>query len=150
MSSVKGIQGRISTLKGGGLAVSEILRFVDDPAALVRVNALFALVPFGKSEPSIVAAIEHSALNPYNAIRLMGTTTVAHIAVGCLLQIDTPESIQSARRVCLRWNDSERSDLFWYLKGEKIVADPESVLAIASRIPSPATTPVPSEPAVEV
>jgi hypothetical protein len=48
----------------------------------------------------------------------MGTISVAHVAVGCLLRVATSKAFEAAKALLRAWPEPDRTDLTWYLESE--------------------------------
>lgn len=122
MAILDNVQELIDKLKNGSLPLSEVRALLNHQSPIVRVNALNALVSQVRFDDSVVDDIANAALAHENAVCLMGTASVAHVAVGCLYQIGTPSAIAAATSLLKMWPEPDRTDLMWYLKAEGIKA----------------------------
>jgi len=110
--------GIVDALTKGTAPVSEIRVLFRHPAAVVRANALNALIPHAKIDGGLIEFFVAAAQNPINEVRLMGTISVAHVAVGCLNQIGTQPALVAATELLVTWPEPDRTDLRWYLHSE--------------------------------
>jgi len=117
-TAVNNIQDVVTALVKGETPLGDIREHLRDPRAVVRVNALNALVPHTKIDDELIGLVIAAAKNPINEIRLMGTISVAHVAVGCLYQVGTPTALGAATELLATWPEPDRSDLRWYLQSE--------------------------------
>jgi hypothetical protein len=123
MASVKDLQGLVDRIKGGTIPTAEVRGLLYHQSPLVRVNALEALVDQARHDEGLLEELIAAASNPMNHVPLMGTISVAHVAVGCLLRVGTAKAIESAKALLGAWPESERTDLTWYLKSQGLEID---------------------------
>jgi hypothetical protein len=102
---------------------SEVRSLLHHPSPLVRVNAIEALVGTARREEGLVEELIAAATNSMNNVPLMGTTSVAHVAVGCLLRVGTAKAVEAAQALLRAWPEPDRTDLTWYLKSENLELD---------------------------
>ena len=115
-------QSIVDRLKQPDVSQDEVQKYLQHDAALVRVNAIEAAARLAKENERLVAIIANAAQQPQNAVRLLGTATVGHVAVGCLLQIGSPRATEVAMQLVDGWPENERGDLIWYLKSEELLS----------------------------
>jgi hypothetical protein len=97
---------------------NEVLGLLHHQSPLVRVNAFKALVAPARHNRKVLNELISASSDPVNRVPLMGTISVAHVAVGCLLRVGTAESLEAAKALMSAWPKSDRTDLTWYLKSE--------------------------------
>jgi hypothetical protein len=68
--------------------------------------------------------------------RLIGTVSVSHIGITCLLATDTAHAREAVRNLFCTWPEPDRSDLLWLLKSEGLSVD-EVVSNGESQAPGP-------------
>lgn len=117
-ATARGIQEVITALVQGCVPLTEIQELLHHPAAVVRVNALNALVPQARSDDRLVENMVAAAEDPLNDIRLMGTISVRHHAVACLYRVGNLTASRWAANLLATWPEPDRSDLVWYLRSE--------------------------------
>lgn len=117
-TAVENIQDVVTALVKGETPLGDIRAHLRDPRAVVRANASTALVAHAKTDDGLIELVVAAAKNPINEIRLMGTISVAHVAVGCLYQVGTPTALEAAAELLATWPEPDRSDLRWYLQSE--------------------------------
>lgn len=100
------------------LPPDELRHLLHTAGAIVRANALIALTEYAKDDEDLLADFVAAAKEPQNAVRLMGTTSVQHVAVASLLEVGTTAACASATALLDGWPEPDRSDLVWYLKSE--------------------------------
>jgi hypothetical protein len=122
MPSVPAQQALIDRLRSGNMPVSEVIGLLRDPAAVIRVNAVEALVVRARHDQKLLKELVAAASEPANGVRLMGTISVAHVAVGCLLRVGTDAANEAANNLLNAWPEPDRADLMWYLKSEGLDA----------------------------
>lgn len=117
-TAVENIQGVVTALVRGETPLDAIRTHLRDPGAVVRANALNALIPHAKIDDGLIEVIVAAAKNPINEIRLMGTISVAHVAIGCLYQTGTTPAVGVATELLAAWPEPDRGDLLWFLRSE--------------------------------
>jgi len=123
MLSVKELQGLVDRIRGGSMPMAEIQGLLQHQSPLVRVNALEALVGAAQHDDGLLKELVAAARNPMNNVRLMGTTSVAHVAMACLFRVGTAAAVEAAKALISAWPELDRSDLIWYLKSESLSID---------------------------
>jgi len=118
MASVKDLQTLVNHIRGRTMPIAEVRRLLHHESPLVRVNALEACVDAARHDEDLLDEIRVAVSNPTNKVRMMGTVSVAHIAVGCLLRVGTTEAVEAATALLQDWPEPDRSDLNWYLESE--------------------------------
>ena len=119
------IETIINQLKTGEMSVTEMRNSLHSAAAIIRTNALFALSRHAKKttdekiKDEIINDINNAAAYPENRIELLGKTTVAYVAIGCLIDIDTPKSTLEAKKLIDSFPHIEREHLLRYLQDIK-------------------------------
>lgn len=116
--NVTRLQKAIDHLRSGRASLRFILRSLSARPPLVRVNALNALVGHARRDAMLLDEFRMAATSTRNQLRLMGTISVAHVAVGCLLRAGDNEAAGIARGLIEAWPEPDRTDLLWYLKSE--------------------------------
>lgn len=100
----------------------ELINYIRHRSILIRANALLALAERARIRKELAEVISESARDPTNvAAVLMGTVTVAHVAIGCLLRLGTPTSITEAEHIIYSYVGAAREDLIWYLRSEGLL-----------------------------
>lgn len=123
---MKTAQETVRHLRSGEASVEDICRLLHDDSIVVRANALEVLVDHARHEEGLLDKIHEAATSPGNKARLMGTITVAHVAVACLMRVGSDRAIEAARGLIASWPELDRSDLLWYLKSEGLATqDPQ-------------------------
>ncbi len=117
-TAVDNIQDVVTALVKGEATLGDIRAHLCDPRAVVRANALNALIPHAKIDAELIQEIVAAAMNPINKVWLTGTIAVAHVAVACLYQIGTSAAEDVATELLSTWPEPDRSDLLWYLRSE--------------------------------
>ena len=102
------------------LAFEETCGLVLHPSPVVRANALMHLIAHVDHTDSVEGIMNLAAINPDNRVPLMGTISVAHVAVACLLRLGTSSGSATANELLQSWPEPDRSDLIWYLRSEEI------------------------------
>lgn len=116
-------QSIVERLKQPDVTEDEILEHLQHDAALVRVNAIEAAARLARDNERLITILANEARRPKNAVRLLGTTTVGHVAVGCLFRVGNPEAEKTAMELVEEWPENEREDLVWYLNSEGLLDD---------------------------
>jgi hypothetical protein len=117
-STIKDLQYLIERIRSGEMPSGELRRCLRHRSPLVRANALEASVASSRLDESLLQDLINSVAAPTNKVVLMGTISVAHIAVGCLFQIGTSAAVEAARGFLISWPEPDRSDLIWYLSSK--------------------------------
>ncbi len=112
----------IERLKIDDMPISELRQLLDHGAILVRVNAIDAVARRALQDAALVDDLQRAATAPQNSARLMGTVAVSHVAVAALLRVGTPQASEVARQLMAKWPESDREDLLWYLRSERLLA----------------------------
>ncbi len=115
MATAKQLQILVNDLKSGTMGVREIRELLHHRSPLIRANALEALVSPARSDAELIGELVAVARDPTNASPLMGTLSVAHVAVDCLRRVNSPEAINALESVLEAWPSGDRTDLDWYL-----------------------------------
>jgi hypothetical protein len=118
MATVKELQGLVDRVKSGMMRTEEVRDLLHHASPLVRANALEALVAPAKRDQGLVDVLTAAASAPANKVRLMGSISVAHVAVGCLFRVGTAEAREAAQALWSTWPEPDRTDLTWYLESE--------------------------------
>lgn len=118
MASVKDLQRLVDRVKGGSMPTAEVRDLLGHQSPLIRVNACESLVDPARRDEGLLAELIAAASNPVNNVHLMGTITVAHVAVGCLVRVGTAKALAAAKALLRAWPEPDRTDLVWYLKSE--------------------------------
>ncbi len=118
MASVKELQGLVDGLRSGSISTEQVRDLLHHPSPLVRANALEALVVPAKHDRRLMEEIAAAASDPANRVWLMGTISVAHVAVGCLVRVGTIDALEAAKALWSAWPEPNRTDLTWYLESE--------------------------------
>lgn len=117
----KTAQETVQLLRSGEVPVEDIRRLLHDDSIVVRANALEALVNHARHGEGLLDEIREAATSPENQVRLMGTISVAHVAVACLMRVGGDRAVAVARDLIASWPEPDRTDLLWYLKSEGLV-----------------------------
>ena len=59
----------------------------------------------------------------YRSTRFMGTISLAHIGVACLLLTGTPDLTTEVTRIVEAWPEPDRTDLLWFLRSQGVQVD---------------------------
>jgi len=118
MESAKNLQRLVDRIRSGNVPAAELRGLIHHQSPVIRVNALEALAAQAEPHSGVVAELIAAAGDPVNKSRLMGTVSVAHVAVACLLRFATSEAVEAANALLNTWAEPDRTDLIWYLKSE--------------------------------
>ena len=102
------------------LTFDETCGLVLHPSPVVRANALMHLITHADHTDSVESNLKLAVMNPDNRYILMGTISVAHVAVACLLRMGTQSGTATANELLQAWPEPDRSDLIWNLRSEEI------------------------------
>lgn len=114
-------QDLIRRLRAGEMPAEEILRLLRAGSILVRANAFEAIVPHARRDETLIHEIREAAIHPDNQVRLMGTISVAHVAVAALFRVGDEKADEAARRLIDAWPEPDRGDLLWWLRSEGLL-----------------------------
>ena len=128
MASVKDLQGLVERLKSGTMLADEVRGLLHHKSPLVRANAIEALAGLARDDDRLVDELIAAASDPQNNVRLMGTISVAHVAVGCLLRVATAKALEAAKALLSEWPEPDRTDLIWYLGSEGLSGKGDAAL----------------------
>jgi hypothetical protein len=95
-----------------------LMDMLHHPSPVIRANAFEGLVTAARHDRMVLDKIITASSDPMNRSRLMGTISVAQVAVGCLLRVGNSESTEAAQALLRAWPDADRADLVWYLRSE--------------------------------
>jgi hypothetical protein len=91
----------------------------------IRANAAEMLAFRLSTNDALIDHLKAAAMDPANKeARLMGTISVAHYIIGCLLRTGLPAAHQLASSLIEKWDSPykhDRKDLLRYLKGEGLI-----------------------------
>ncbi|HEY8749183.1 MAG TPA: hypothetical protein VIM11_14470 [Tepidisphaeraceae bacterium] len=118
MASTTELRDLIAAIKDGQLSVTDVKDLLDHPSALVRANAIIALPARVSDVDELVTDLTLAASRPQNTAYLIGTTSVADVAIGELIRTGSQKAVAAARALVQTWADSRRTDLNRYLKSE--------------------------------
>jgi len=107
-------------IRGNECSIEELTDCIRRGGLLVRTNALEALVIHAQKKEDLIDELVAAASDPINQTRLMGTVSVAHVAIACLLRVGTSKSFEKARALIQSWPEPDRTDLIWYLRSENL------------------------------
>jgi hypothetical protein len=123
MTSVKELQTLVDRMRDRTMPIVQVRRMLHHESPLVRVNALEACVDAARHDEDLLEEFTMAVSNPANKVRMMGTVSVAHIAVGCLLRVGTNEAIEAAKALLQGWPEPDRDQLVRYLESEGLAMD---------------------------
>ena len=114
------VQAAIDRVRSPDCPAEELLATLRTGAPIVVANVLDQMgntnvVP----RAAAIEALEAAARDPRFAFRLMGTITLAHLAVKALMQLGG-EARDRAQALMHTWPEPDRSDLLWFLRSEGI------------------------------
>ena len=118
MASVQDLQRIVDRVQNGNMCTDELRVLLHHKSPLIRANALEALVCPAQQDIGLLEDLVAAASDPMNRVTLMGTISVAHVAVACLFRIGRAEAVNAARTLLNDWRKADRADLDWYLKSE--------------------------------
>jgi hypothetical protein len=120
MASTTEVHDVISAIKRGQLSLADLKGLVGHPSALVRANAIVGLATQESDVDELIGDLTLAASREENSICLMGTTSVADIAIGELVRLGHEKALRAARRLVETWPESQRADLNRYLNSERL------------------------------
>ena len=113
----------VDRLKNEETSIKETQELLHHPSSVVRVNAVDALARRSRDGLELIEDLVTAAKHPKNDTPLMGTITVAHVAVASLFRVGTQKALAAGKQLLDEWPEPDRSDLLWYLKSESPFAD---------------------------
>ena len=116
MARMNGLQVIIERIMRGAVATAEIRELLYHRSPLVRAAAVRAIGAAARNDERLVDELIAAATAPINGVPLLGTISVAHVAVGCLPQIGTATALKAAKALVMKWPEPDRTDLILYLK----------------------------------
>jgi hypothetical protein len=114
------IQQAIDAIKSRQLSLSELRIFLLHPSPLVRANAVGSVAERISEDDTLLDEVVAFAKNPEHTFCLMGTTTLAHMAVLGLLRSPYEMVRHAGKELVKTWPGPDRQDLIWFLKSEGI------------------------------
>lgn len=84
---------------------------------LLRAKAILELRKH--QDEDAVHSLVVAAQNPANQVILMGVTKVAHLAIACLRQLDTPAARRAVTELYEELTLTEREDIEWFNRAEQ-------------------------------
>lgn len=111
----------VDRLKAGQMETKEMVELLSHPTSTIRANTLEAIARRGQAGESVVEVLAAAAADSKNrTLILMGTVSVAHVAMAALLKVGSSEARLLAGGLLAAWPEPDRSDLLWYLNSEKL------------------------------
>jgi|SRR4051794_25235397 len=99
-------------------ALQEKLR---NSGIIERVRAIAALARIYGHDAAVTDTLLQAIRDPINkSARAMGTISVAHIGIACLLRFGTVQGQQQIKRLIESWEEPDRSDLVWFIQSQKL------------------------------
>ena len=114
-------QKTVSRLRSGETPLGEVIDLLHDTSIVVRANALEALIPHVQHDDRLLEQLKAAVVEPENQVRLVGTISVAHVALGCLLRVGGGKATEVAKSLIDTWPEPDRTDLLWYLRSEGLL-----------------------------
>jgi hypothetical protein len=106
------------------LPTTELLELLRNKSKLSKGRALAALARRTRNDVSLVREVISAISDPANQeTRIMGTISVSHIGVACLLEFGSSRTKELVKQLLEHWPEPDRSDLLWFLKSESISID---------------------------
>jgi hypothetical protein len=100
------------------MPAAEVRSLLHHSSPLVRANALEALVIPAQHDRGVVEEIVSAISDTANRFRLMGSISIAHVGVACLVRVGTTEALDAAKVLWSAWPEPDRTDLTRYLESE--------------------------------
>ena len=120
MASTTEVRDVISAIKSGQFSLGDLKGLLDHQSALVRANAVIALAAQESDVEELIGDLVLAASSPKNSVYLMGTTSVADLAIGELVRSGNERALRAAFELAQTWSESRRADLNRYLKSERL------------------------------
>ena len=114
MLTIKQVQ---AILDQPNLRREEIRDSLEAGNILLRAKAILELRKHQDDEAIHLLVV--AAQDPANQVILMGTTKVAHLAIACLQQLDTPAARLALTDLFEELTLTEREDIEWFNRAEQ-------------------------------
>lgn len=102
-------------------STAELLVLLRDKSRLSKGRALAALARRTKDDELLVDEVIAAIQDPANQeTRIMGTISISHIGVACLLVVGSSKTKERVTQLLEHWPEPDRSDLLWFLKSESV------------------------------
>lgn len=102
-------------------STAELLVLLRDKSRLRKGRALAALARRTKDDELLVDEVIAAIQDPANQeTRIMGTISISHIGVACLLGVGSSKTKERVMQLLEHWPEPDRSDLLWFLKSESV------------------------------
>jgi len=109
------------------LSTAQLLKLLSSESKLSKGRALAALARRTKEDESLVNETVAAISDPANKeTRIMGTISVSHIGVACLLDFGSSKTKELIKHLLKQWPEPDRSDLLWFLKSQSISIDEDT------------------------
>lgn len=115
--TLKSLTELLEDIRCARVPLADILVLINDPAPIIRVNALRAIARDYANEATTVATLKSAAESDENrALRLAGQISVAFEAVRFLKDLENTHADSAVARLIRDWPEPARTDLIWYLQ----------------------------------
>jgi len=114
------LQQLINEIKSRQLPLSKLREYLHHDSPLVRANAVEVFLEHVPADESLLDEVVAFAKSPDHTFRLMGTTSVAHVAVLGLMRSRLEQARLAGEKLVRTWPEPDRQDLIWFLKSEGI------------------------------
>jgi hypothetical protein len=103
------------------LTLDVLLVKVRSAGIIERVRAIAALARTNSYGILVTETLFQVIRDPINRnARTMGTISVAHFGVACLLKFGSDQGRQQIKQLIDVWEEPDRSDLKWFLRSQAI------------------------------
>jgi hypothetical protein len=117
MKTKTNVDALAKELQGQTVGREKAIECLHHPAALVRVNAIWAIGRMAPEDPTLLVEIQRAFEDPLNQTPLLGGVKVAHIAVEALVRIGSVKS-RALALALLEKSGPDRDTIIWHLQSE--------------------------------
>jgi hypothetical protein len=105
------------------MSTQNLIRLLESPSTLYQANAIEELAKRLAEDLTLTEKLFQVIIEPKNQKnRVVGTVSVAHIAIGNLLEYGDIQTEKRIQVLLQDWPEPDRTDLQWYLEGKGIMS----------------------------
>lgn len=105
-------------------STQELMELLDSPSVIYRAHAVETLARRPGDDEAIGKRLLEVATKAKNRNdRLIGTVSIAHIAIASLLETGSHTMKENIKKLLDDWPEPDRSDLIWYLTNKNLSID---------------------------
>jgi len=114
------LQQAIDVINSRQLPLGELRHYLFHASPLVRANAIVVVAEHIQEDGPLLNEVVGFAKNPDHSFRLMGATSVGHMAVLGLLRSRCDAARRAGLELVKSWPEADRQDLVWFLESEGV------------------------------